>query len=361
MSAVFKRKFLSIFPNFKRVLLGLVLASVIFVSVFLLLLSKQHQISLTTVPDLILGNTQKLKSYQNRTNILLLGIGGENHDGGNLTDTMIVVSIDFNKKDALLLHVPRDIWIGSLKDKINAAYEVGESKNKGDGFVLAKATVEEIIGIPIHYAVLIDFAGFKDMIDTVGGIDVEIPEAFTDPLYPIAGRENDLCSGDKTFACRYETVTFTKGHEHMDGTRALKYVRSRHAAGATGTDFSRGQRQELVLAALKNKLLSNKILFNPAVLWKLRTIAAKTTSSDLKTTELLLLGRAFLGGTPTIRSDGLTQDIPEKGENGLLIHPSPALYDGKWVLIPKDSDFVQIGKYVSCLLDPVAHCEQWLK
>jgi LCP family protein required for cell wall assembly len=285
-----------------------------------------------------------------------LGIGGENHEGGLMTDTILLASINFAKKDAVILHIPRDIWIPTFKDKINAAYQLGEEKASGSGMLLAKSAVEEIVGVPIHYGMLIDFSGFQKMIDAVGGIDVTVTETFTDTMYPIAGRENDLCNGDRLYKCRYESITFTKGTEHMNGTRALKYVRSRHAEGTEGNDFSRGKRQEAVLVAFKNKLLTKENFTNLQLLGKLQSISLQTIKTDMPIGDIVLAVKTIYDTTPNIRSYGLIQDEPEKGIAGLLINPPLWQYDGAWVLVPKHKDLTQIHAYTQCLLSAAANC-----
>ncbi|MEK7166202.1 MAG: LCP family protein, partial [Patescibacteria group bacterium] len=169
-----------------------------------------------------------LKGIKERTNILLLGVGGNTHEGGDLTDTIMVLSVDKKGNDSVLLSIPRDIWAADLKAKINSAYANGEAKKPGGGLTLSKATVEQIIGLPLQYGLLVDFNGFKSIIDAVGGIETWVADSFTDSKYPIAGKETADCAGDPEYSCRYETVSFTQGSEHMDGDLALKYVRSRH-------------------------------------------------------------------------------------------------------------------------------------
>jgi len=113
--------------------------------------------------------------------------------------------------------------------------------------VLAKSVAEEIVGIPVHYAVVVDFDFFQKVIDELGGIEVDVETDFVDDRYPIKGREDDLCNGDPKFSCRYETVEFKKGLQFMDGGAALKFVRSRNAEGDEGTDLARIARQEKVI------------------------------------------------------------------------------------------------------------------
>jgi hypothetical protein len=117
-----------------------------------------------------------------------------------------------------------------------------------------------------------DFSGFKHTIDILGGVDINVEMAFTDPQYPIDGKEADLCghqqseisqldiqsassSPELVYPCRYETLHFDVGFQHMDGERALSYVRSRHSL-QDGTDFGRAKRQRNLLVAVKQKVFS---------------------------------------------------------------------------------------------------------
>lgn len=307
-------------------------------------------------------DTSVLRQTDGRTNVVLLGISGGTNEGGNLTDTILVLSMRLKDQDSVMISVPRDIWIPSFKDKINAAYRVGEEKNPGiGGLTLAKATVEEVVGIPVHYALLVDFSGFTELVDALGGIEVNVAETFTDARYPIAGKENDLCNGDPEFNCRYETITFTRGVEQMDGERALKYVRSRHAEGENGTDFSRAKRQQAVLLAMKNKILSRQLLTDRSKITSLMLLVNKTITTDMLLGEEIIFGRALLANTQSVRQAALTQDEPEKGKLGLLINPPQWQYDGLWVLVPKHEDFNQIHVYIECVLENKTGCEELVR
>ena len=220
--------------------------------------SAKKQFGLTPVSmfQLATDGEAMVKSDNGRVNILLLGVGGGIHEGPDLTDTIIVISFHLTKKRLALISIPRDVWSDSLKDRVNSAYHYGEAKKEGGGLTLSKIIIEDIAGVPIHYAMVIDFSQFETLIDYIGGIDVVVPAAFTDTQYPIAGKENDECGGDLTYRCRYQTLTFEKGLQHMDGSRALMYVRTRHAEGGDGNDFARGRRQQDVIIAVKTKILS---------------------------------------------------------------------------------------------------------
>jgi len=247
-----------------------------------------------TTVALLLDGESMIHTNDGRVNILLLGIGGGTHDGADLTDTIIVASFHIKNKSLALISIPRDLWSDTLKDKINSAYHYGEEKRKGGGIPLTKAIVEDVIGIPIHYSMVYDFSQFASTIDSIGGIDVSIESSFTDDQYPIAGKENDLCDGDMTYACRYESVHFEKGTEHMNGTRALQYVRSRHAEGNEGNDFARGKRQQEVILALKERIYTLAPWFHPKQALELFGAFDKATDSDMTVAQLIVLGKIMM-------------------------------------------------------------------
>lgn len=315
----------------------------------------QNNFSLGFFANVIFNNDLPLKKYQNRTNVILLGVAGGDHDGADLTDAIIFLSVDYNKKDIVEVSLPRDIWSATLKDKINTAYHYGEDKKKGGGLILTKSIIEEIVGQPVHYAWVIDFSGFKKLIDLVGGVDVSVENSFTDKEYPIEGRENDFCAGDSTFACRFETLHFDTGLQHMDGDRALKFVRSRHADGEEGTDFARSRRQQLVVAALKNKLLEPSFFAqNIKRIKELFSAFDGATNTDMNLTEQILFFKSFLKlPEQNIRKIVLDNGDDVKGIKGFLVNPPLWQYKDVWVLIPRtgENNYEEIHKYISCNLE----------
>ncbi len=285
---------------------------------------------------LIFNQGAKLKSQEGRTNILILGIGGGTHAGADLTDTMMVLSSDTQHKTMAIISIPRDIWSDTLKDRINSAYHYGEEKQRGGGLLLAKVLVEDVIGQPVHYALVIDFSGFKNVIDSVGGIDVDVPRAFTDPDFPIAGRENDTCPDDPANRCLYEVIHFDAGLQYMDGDRALKYARSRHAEGQEGGDFARSRRQQDILVALKNKLIRPFTWMTPKRLTNLPKVLDEATDMDINMGEALTLGKQFVG----IEVDKIRKISFEDK----LITPPSYVY-GRYVLVPEDT-WEEIHTYI---------------
>lgn len=310
-----------------------------------------------------------LKKTDDRVNILLLGIGGGSHEGPNLTDTIIFVSIDPAGKKVTLVSIPRDLWVDDLHAKINTAYSTGQQKN--EGLRLSKAVVAKILNQHIDYGIRIDFNGFIKAVDMLGGLNITVERTLDDYAYPISGKEDDLCgfpedaiatlsaqiatssaSESETFPCRYEHLHFDPGQTHMDGLTALKFVRSRHALGAEGSDFARSQRQEKVIQAFKEKLFSVGTFLNPVKLISLVDVFKGSIDTDIKEEEyddFIKLAQKMKDAT--ITSAVLDFGDEQKGRKGLLINPPVSgAYGGQWVIIPKagSDNYTEIQAFVTC-------------
>lgn len=285
-----------------------------------------------------------VKKVDNSVNVLILGIPGGRHDGPNLSDSIVVANYNFTKNRLITIGVPRDIWSDTLRDKINSAYAYGESKAVGGGIKLAKAEAAAIADMPIQYGAVINFSNFKDLIDYVGGVDVNVQRSFVDKKFPLEGREDDLCGGDPDYGCRYETVSFEKGKQHMDGQTALKFVRSRNAEGIEGSDFARTQRQQEVIASLKAKIVE---IVKGMNINKIKNLYLKLNSlvdRDISNQEVAIIARKI------IFNKGFYQKnfhIP----NEMFFVPDYRLYDGKYVLVPDDKNFDKIYSGVKCVLE----------
>lgn len=326
-------------PKIRRVYAPKVKLAVIFTVLFVVLFALLRIVNMsrsfmsstgitpTTLFRLVFDAGADLKPIDGRVNILLLGIPGGTHDGTDLTDTILVLSFHQENQSLAMVSVPRDIWSDTLKDKVNSAYHYGEAKKKGGGLVLAKAIVSDVVGLPLQYALVLDFSGFRKIIDLVGGVEIDVPKSFTDTEYPVPGKENDACSGDPLFACRYEPLHFEIGIQTMDGERALKYVRSRHAEGNEGSDFARGRRQQEALLALKAKLMSRDVYLQPGVLEQLYVAFDNATDMDMNISELLTVGKLFMQ-----TSKEQTQRISLEDR----LYAPPVSWYGRYVLLPKE-------------------------
>jgi polyisoprenyl-teichoic acid--peptidoglycan teichoic acid transferase len=202
-------------------------------------------------------------------NVLLLGT--DQRPGENdipRTDTMILLSLDPTSQTAGMLSLPRDLWVPipgfSFSTKINTAYPIGETRGyPGGGAQLAKDTVSSFIGQPIQYYVRINFQGFVEMIDLIGGVDVIVPKTIYDDEYPTED---------------YGTQIFylEAGKQHLNGETALKYVRTRNV----DDDYGRARRQQDVIRGVVDKVLRADML--PTLLTKLPRLLY-TMSSSIET------------------------------------------------------------------------------
>lgn len=193
--------------------------------------------------DMIINPSEKLQGEENgQINILLLGIGGEGHSGGQLTDTIMIASLKPQTHEAALLSIPRDLYVEvtntNIKSKINAVKALGDKTAQKNGIELLEQTVEEVSGLHIDYYVQLDFAGFTKIIDSVGGIDVYLENDINDTAYPDSGYG-------------YDPFYIKKGWHHLDGATALKVARSRHS---TMGDFDRIKRQQEIIKAFRQKI-----------------------------------------------------------------------------------------------------------
>jgi len=291
------------------------------------------------VTAFVFSPKDKVKNFDGRTNILILGKGGEGHEAPDLTDTLVLASVDFDKNAVSFLSIPRDIWIESLRIKLNSAYYWGNERQENGGLILAKSSVEEIIGSPVHYAVVIDFVLFKDLIDEVGGIEVDVEDSFVDHRYPIPGRENDECDDDPKFLCRYETIEFRKGLQFMDGDTALKFVRSRNAEGDEGTDIARSKRQQKVILSLKNEILSWNIIFSFNKLSNIKELVGSRTETDMDTIASVIVARKIFDARNNFR----TLSIPEEF---LEVAPKSPDFDNLYVFIPSAGNWMELQRWI---------------
>lgn len=276
----------------------------------------------------VAGESLETDSY-GHTNFLILGTGGEGHEGADLTDTIIVASMDDNNKLISMISIPRDTYVKDQNigsSRINEVYYNAKKYygNEAEGLDHLKSKVETIMGVPIHYWILIDFKGFKEIIDAIGGVDIDVKTAIYDPYYP----------KDGTFL--YETFSISTGPHHLDGKTALKYARSRK----TTSDFDRANRQQEIIYAMKEKALQTKIILSQEKITNILTALKNNIETNISVKEILTLG-AMAGDYSKDRiSHKLIHDDPTQC-GGFLYTPSREAYNGMFVLIPAGGfDFI---------------------
>ena len=181
------------------------------------------------------------------TNILLLGEGDKTHDGLDLTDSIMVASIDATNKSVAMLSLPRDLYLLKTDKmgagRINTLYrdykgtlvEGGQTRPEASRNAMMEIAKElgTVLGVEIHHVIKVDFSGFTQAVDAVGGIYIDVPQDLVDPEYPAS-------------ETGYTTFTLLAGQRHLDGETALKYARSRHST----SDFDRSRRQQQILTAI---------------------------------------------------------------------------------------------------------------
>jgi LCP family protein required for cell wall assembly len=242
-----------------------------------MLADRQEAAAHTGLPD-VTAPLWSVGSGQGRINILLLGIDQRPQEKGYYrTDTMIVFTIDPASGDIGMLSIPRDLWVtipGYGEGRINTAHVVGDlQKRPGGGPALAKETVAQLLGQPIHYYIRINFEGFLKILNEIGCIEIDVPYDINDPTFP-----------DNNYG--YDPFYIKAGHYCMDAETALKYARTRHA----DSDFGRMERQQQVILAIKNKILSagqlpHLIARAPVLL----TTLADSVQTDIPATQQILL------------------------------------------------------------------------
>ncbi len=283
--------------------------------------------------SVVLGFNYLTPKINSPVSILILGKGGEGHTAPDLTDTIMFAYLNTNNQNVKILSLPRDIWIPEIRAKLNSAYHYG-------GFLMAGDSVKSVTGFSVDYTIVIDFSLFKDLINGIGGIDVDVENSFIDEKYPIEGKENDLCDGDKMYKCRYETLQFTQGKQNMSGELALKYVRSRNSIGDEGTDIAREKRQQKVISAVKAKVISKDVILNPSVLRRLYEITISHLETDININTLYALARFLIESKDNITYLSIPDEMIEVSQN-------EKKHDYQYVFVPKSGSWKELQEWIN--------------
>ncbi len=280
----------------------------------------------SSMKSLITSGDRELKGERdNRINILVLGIGGEGHEGANLTDTIILLSVNPKTKQIGMISIPRDLLApipGYGYRRINNAYAFAEDALPGSGGNTAKKVVGDIFSLEINYFVTVNFNGFKQLIDDLGGVSIDIENSFTDPYYP-------------TDDFKTKVVSFKAGRQLMDGTAALQYARSRHGGNGEGSDFARSKRQQNLIMAIRDKALSLAVFANPAKLLRIYQTFSEYISTDFESWEIIRLANILKDAPP----EKIVRRTLEETPYGPLV---PRMIDGAFVLLPESGSWDEI-------------------
>lgn len=302
----------------------------------------------------LLQSTKLKGEDSGRVNILLAGNSADDpgHGGADLTDSIMIVSVDTVHHTAFMLSVPRDLWVelptGEGYQKINAVYKYGEADDFSEsgyaagGMGALEKVISQNFGITINYYGLINYAAFRDAVNAVGGIDVTI--ASDDPRGLYDAMISPADGGPLRLA---------NGLQHLDGQTALNLARARgsgYSYGFPRSDFDRTEHQRQMLVALKDKVISAGVLANPVKLGSLFDSFGDNVKTDFQTNEVRRLydiGKDIPSGS--ITSAGLND---ANGVNLLASYNA----NGQSALIPAAGidDYSAVQAYIKQLVAPPA-------
>lgn len=323
---------------------------------------------LKSLTHTIPGVKEKLKGEADgQINIAVLGMRGEKVSGGGLlADTIIVVSIRPAENKIAMISVPRDLYVSApgteSKQKINAVHYYGEQKGKGQGLADMKTVLEEITGLPMHYAASINFAGFTQLVNAIGGVDIDLKEFFSEPLqfqeeracdsyvftkptgrleykyhtrkdgtkyvaktYPLCTNPNIECGGN---------FQLPAGKQTLNGEKALCFVRSRK----TSNDFERAKRQQIVIQNIKNKMLSAGTLTDFEKINGMLNSLGDNVRSDLELWEMKRFRDIYAG----MQNPQIFQRVLENSDEGLLYSPTSFDKSVGYILLPQGDNYDRI-------------------
>ncbi|MEO6796230.1 MAG: LCP family protein [Candidatus Dormibacter sp.] len=277
-----------------------------------------------------------------RVNILLVGYGGAGHDGPYLTDSIMMLSIKPGSREAVMVSLPRDLWVkipalprnGYLLGKLNSAYAIGTDhanypnlrsdwQTVTGGGDLAAATVSQITGQPIDGWVGVDFKAFRDVVNALGGVRVNVPTALDDPYYP---------QGETTGMIH---IHINAGWQQLDGEHALQYARSRE----TTSDFDRSKRQQLIMLAVRQRALSLNAVPR---LFSLLGALQDNVRTNLRPAEMRQL--ADLAGQLK------EKDIRHLGVDTTNLLRNTLSADRQYILVPLDPTYGTLQRYLAAAL-----------
>lgn len=264
----------------------------------------------------------KLKNNElDRLNVLILGIRGVNDpNGGLLTDTIMIASIEPKTGKTALISIPRDLYIDipyqDNKNKINEAYVDGiKNSDWKNGLKYSKKAVSDVTGLDVHYAASIDFEAFKEIIDALGGVKITLDKPFLE--------KNQFEEG---------AIDLPAGSQIIDGDTALLFARARFST----SDFDRAKRQQQILLAVKDKAFSLGVISNPAKIISILNSLGNHVKTDAELWEIQELASLFR----KMEIKDARKKVFDTSEEGLLYASRDA--NGSYILLPEGGNFDRI-------------------
>lgn len=276
---------------------------------------------------------ESLRGFEEgRLNILLLGTAGKGKPGQNLTDTLMILSVNPQNSQVAFLSLPRDLYVPvpflNFGTKINSVYQLGLNNAGKDPRAAAEIilkTVEDVTSLKLHYYAILNFDGFEKIIDSLGGINVQNERDIYDPSYPGPNYS-------------YEIFELKKGLHHLDGKTALRYARERH--DDPEGDFGRAKRQQQIMEAAKNKFFSAGTLLNVFSLNEIFNALGENIVTDIAPEEFT----GFLELVKNLDTRNATNVVLDawKKDSLLKVYHVPTQNGLAFALVPRTGNWIEI-------------------
>lgn len=294
----------------------------------------------TTIPEIRSlvkeGLNTTPQNTQGYKNILLLGVDSvaNKPNSPQLTDTILLISININNGTINTVSLPRDLWSQAYQTRINALYEYGKDRYPEEPEKFSQEVVAELTNINIDHTITLSLITVAEIIDILGGIEIDVKEGFIDTEFP---REDINLNLVKNNSELYETVEFKPGLQIMDGERTLKYIRSRKSADLNqGTDIARSNRQQQVIQGLILKAQNFDLLRDSKTLAELYNLYNKDFENQFSKVEAIATMNWLFPHKDNINLNPNTVSIYPNNKNGVITNPPLYKYSGQWVYEIRD-------------------------
>ena len=334
-----------------RLILGTIFVlSVIFILISLNALAKfSHQLGQPTNYFFKLAyQAAQENPYLNKDKINFLILGEDKRDDQlektEVTDTIILASLNLKDYKLNMVSLPRDLWSYSLESKINDIYP--QSLEKGDKFPFIKEEFGKITGQEIDHVLLISTDNLIKFTSLIGGVDVELEQGFADDEYP---NPDHIANPDDPSIPVYKTISFTKGVNHLNETNITEFVRSRKSAETAsqgGTDIGRIERQQLLIEAIVDKIRNQKfIITERSQAIDLYKLWDQELIKDFGDLELLQIFTVLNENIEKVTLNKIEIPVGLTAKDGLIYHPNYN-YQGQWVFLPSDQEYQQLHEFI---------------
>ncbi|MBP9700122.1 LCP family protein [Candidatus Woesebacteria bacterium] len=333
-------------------ILTLAIVAILFFVFYLRVVAFHGNVPMSHLVKILLSQQSvEVTQTNGQKNILILGTDqlGNRDSSAVLTDTIILMSMGLSDGQITSFSFPRDLYVASHSAKINSLYEKGKTLSPNQPTQVIEQTIEDISGLPVHHVVVLDISTVGKLIDAFGGLDVTIDRSFIDYQFP---RTDVDVRVEKDPAKLYEMVAFSNGVEHMNGERALKFIRSRKSADPIeGSDDGRAMRQQKVISALLAKLKDPMLPRNPEQLGKLFALYTTHVEAYLPLSQVMGVARTYAQQRKFPSFVSYQFSVNQGTEPADFFHPRTHP-SGAWVYLPVDPTYSSIKRKVQSWIFP---------